>query len=161
MWDEYVQKTPHSIGHKFHVGYSDGNGWRDGLWGWMIDRSCGPPNTFVSPCNETNNVSAPIRTSADTMYISPGYAKGAPQTHSKVYAARSLAWYQEQWPVAAKQCPAQLIVGAFNDYSEMNGWWPSRCPQCATGEESDPYLLRAYIYIIQTARFTPVFGGHL
>ena len=22
----------------------------------------------------------------------------------------------------------------------MNGWWPSECPHCATGEEADPYL---------------------
>ena len=140
MWDDYVKKTPTSIGHTFHVGYSDGNGWRDGLWGWMIDRSCGPPNTFASACNETDNVSTPIRTSNDTMYISPGYAKGSQPTHTKVYAARSIKWYKQQWPVAAKQCPAQLIVGAFNDYSEMNGWWPSQCPDCATGEEHDPYL---------------------
>ena len=30
MWSEYVRKTPASIAHKFHFGYSDGNGWRDG-----------------------------------------------------------------------------------------------------------------------------------
>ena len=22
----------------------------------------------------------------------------------------------------------------------MNGWWPSKCPHCRTGEENDPYL---------------------
>ena len=47
--------------HKFHVGYSDGNGWRDGLWGWMIDRSCGPPHNFTQACTETTNISAPSK----------------------------------------------------------------------------------------------------
>eukprot|EP01047_Picozoa_sp_COSAG01_P037791 COSAG01_NODE_3027_length_6704_cov_2.846026_1_plen_88_part_00 len=32
MWDDYVRRTPGSVAHRFHVGYSDGNGWRDGLW---------------------------------------------------------------------------------------------------------------------------------
>ena len=61
MWDSYVRRTPASIGHKFHVGYSDGNGWRDGLWGWMIDRSCGPPHNFTQACTETTNISAPSK----------------------------------------------------------------------------------------------------
>jgi len=59
--DSYVRRTPASIGHKFHVGYSDGNGWRDGLWGWMIDRSCGPPHNFTQACTETTNISAPSK----------------------------------------------------------------------------------------------------
>ena len=74
------------------------------------------------------------------MYISPAYAKGSQATGTKVYAARDIDWYRSQFPVAAAQCPEQLIVGAFNDYTEMNAWWPSRCPDCRTGEEDDPYL---------------------
>jgi hypothetical protein len=140
MWDDYVRTTPGSIGHHFHVGYSDGSNWRAGLWGWMIDRSCGAPHTPATPCNETVGVSAPIRRSNDTMYISPAYAKGSRATGTKVYAARDIDWYRSQFPVAAAQCPTQLIVGAFNDYTEMNAWWPSRCPDCRTGEEDDPYL---------------------
>lgn len=140
MWDAYVQRTPHSIGRQFHVGYADGSNWRAGLWGWMIDRSCGPPHSAAVPCNETAGVSAPIRRSNDTMYISPAYAQGSPAANNKVYAARDIDWYRSQFPVAAAQCPDQLIVGAFNDYTEMNSWWPSRCPQCRTGEEKDPNL---------------------
>ncbi len=140
MWDSYVQGNPHSIGHRFHVGYSDGSNWRAGLWGWMIDRSCGPPHTATAPCQETAGVSTPIWRSNDTMYISPAYAKGSPALHNKVYAARDIDWYRSQFPVAAAQCPDQLIVGAFNDYTEMNAWWPSRCPECRTGEENDPNL---------------------
>ena len=74
------------------------------------------------------------------MYISPAYAHGSPATHTKVYAARSVDFFRSQFPVVAATCPAQLIVGAFNDYTEMNGWWPSKCPHCRTGEENDPYL---------------------
>ena len=28
----------------------------------------------------------------------------------------------------------------MNDYTENNGWWPSVCPRCETGDESDPTL---------------------
>ena len=24
--------------------------------------------------------------------------------------------------------------------TENNGWWPSTCPTCMTGDENDPYL---------------------
>jgi hypothetical protein len=76
------------------------------------------------------------------MYISPAYAQGSQTSHppTKVYAARDIGWYRSQWPVVAHECPAQLIVGAFNDYTEMNSFWPSKCPHCKTGEEEDPYL---------------------
>jgi hypothetical protein len=140
MWDAYVRANPHSIGHRFHVGYSDGSNWRAGLWGWMIDRSCGAPHSAAAPCDETAGVSAPIWRCNDTMYISPAYAQGSRAANNKVYAARDIEWYRSQFPVAAAQCPDQLIVGAFNDYTEMNAWWPSRCLQCRTGEENDPHL---------------------
>jgi len=42
--------------------------------------------------------------------------------------------------VVAKSCPTLLIVGAFNDYTENNCWWPSQCDHCLTGEETDPFL---------------------
>ena len=85
-----------------------------------------------------------IRSSTETMYVSPGFSKniqpsgGGKPYHA--YAARDIGWYRSQFPIAAKSCPTLLIVGAFNDYSEMNGWWPSLCPTCGTGEEADPYL---------------------
>ena len=127
-----------------------GNNWRAGLWGWMIDRSCAPTTHHPGSagagnhqpyCNETTTISVPIRRDNDTMYVSPVYAKGSVASHSKVYAARDSRWYQSQFPVAAEQCPVQLIVGAVNDYTEMNCWWPSLCPNCETGgEAADPYL---------------------
>jgi hypothetical protein len=73
------------------------------------------------------------------MYLSPAYAKTLP-TGDIVYGARSIEWYRSQFPIAASVCPTQLIVGAYNDYTEMNGWSPARCPFCKTGEEVDPYL---------------------
>lgn len=85
-----------------------------------------------------------IRSSTETMYVSPSFSKniqpsgGGKPFHA--YAARDIGWYRSQFPIAAKACPTLLIVGAFNDYTEMNGWWPSLCPTCGTGEEADPYL---------------------
>jgi hypothetical protein len=71
--------------------------------------------------------------------VSPAYAQTLPNgTH--IYGARSIDWYMSQFPVVAKACPEQLIVGAFNDYTEMNAWSPAKCPGCRTGEETDPYL---------------------
>ena len=144
----YLKSLPETaIGNRYHIGYSDGNNWRAGLYGWMIDRSCGPPNTPDNPCNETGvspHFDTGVRPSNDTMYISPSYAKveedpAGPGTYH-TYGARDLGWYASQFPVVEQACPTLLIVGAFNDYTEMNGWWPSKCPECNTGEELDPYL---------------------
>lgn len=141
----WLKANPASIGNRFHIGFMDGNNWRAGLYGWMIDRSCGPPNTPDAPCTlSPPGVDVGIRSSNETMYVSPAFSKniqpsgGGKPYHA--YAARDIGWYRSQFPVAAKACPALLIVGAFNDYSEMNGWWPSLCPTCGTGEEADPYL---------------------
>jgi hypothetical protein len=137
LYEAYMQahpeKTPFSA--RFHRGYSNGNNDRAGLYGWMINRTCGPPNTPEEPCSTKADVG--VRKDADTMYISPAYS-GLQDSGQFVYAARSLEWYKSLFPVAASACPSQLIVGGFNDYTEMNCWWPSQCPSCRTGEESDP-----------------------
>eukprot|EP00035_Acanthoeca_spectabilis_P014725 m.285678 g.285678 ORF g.285678 m.285678 type:complete len:136 (-) comp16206_c0_seq12:2063-2470(-) len=103
----------------------------------VVIRTCGPPHSGSEPCGSVAYVG--LRNSTDTMYISPAYA----ETHSNgdtVYGARSIEWYRSQFPIAAAVCPTQVIVGAFNDYTEMNCWSPAQCPNCATGEEKDPYL---------------------
>lgn len=123
--------------------FSDGNNWREGLYGWMIDRSCGPPHTPDNPCQRTTpSVDVGIRPSNDTMYLSPAFAKTESGNGSSYYAygARDIEWYKSQFPVAAKSCPSLVILGAFNDYTEMNCWWPSECTGCETGEENNPYL---------------------
>jgi hypothetical protein len=51
---------------------------RSGLYGWMIDRSCAPPNSPDNPCNESAanpHFDTGLRRSNETMYISPSYAK--------------------------------------------------------------------------------------
>ena len=112
----------------------------------MIDRSCGPPHTPDNPCTEVGPaVDIGLRPDNDTMYISPAYSKSEsawpPATKPyHAYAARDIEWYRRQWPVVANTCPTVLVVGAFNDYTENNCWWPSKCPTCQTGEERDPFL---------------------
>ena len=148
VWDDYLQTHPQSIGHQFHVGYSDGQVWRDGMYGWAIDRSCATVKSVSTACStftpygelcvDTVNSTAPIRRSRDAMYVSPAYARLEP--HGYVYKARDVDWYRSQFPVAGEECPSQLIVGCANDYAEANGWLPTRCPECKTGEEDDPHL---------------------
>jgi hypothetical protein len=150
IWDDYLKKNRSSIGHQFHIGYSDGQYWRDGMYGWMIDRSCADVNPismackantpFGELCVDSVNATAPIRRSQDVMYVSPAYAKLDSPPRGQIYGARDVEWYRSQWPVVAEECPNQLIVGCVNDYVESSSWWPSRCPQCTTGEERDPYL---------------------
>ena len=31
----WLKANPASIGNRFHIGFSDGNNWRAGLYGWM------------------------------------------------------------------------------------------------------------------------------
>lgn len=107
------------------------------MYGWMIDRTCGPPNTPETPCGSVADVG--LRANNDTMYISPAYAETT-SSGDHIYGARSLEWYKSQFPLVARTCPSQLIVGAYNDYTEMNAWSPAVCPRCRTGEEKDPYL---------------------
>lgn len=131
---EHPELTPYS--RKFHIGYANGNNNEPGLWGWMIDRSCGPPHTPKDPCGSIADVG--LRPDNETMYVSPAFARTT--NTSQVYGARDIEWYESQFEVVATACPRRLVVGAFNDRSEFNGWWPAQCPHCTTGEESDPFL---------------------
>ena len=152
LWNAWMKRTPASVGNRFHVGYEDGmENWRPGLYGWMIDRSCAGPHSPATPCNEKAGVDIGIKRDKDVMYVSPAFAKLEPSNASTTaansgasyypsYAARDIGWYRSQFPVVGKECPRQLIVGAVNDYTENNGWWPSKCRYCQTGEENDPWL---------------------
>ena len=109
----------------------------------MIDRSCGPPNSLPDACNETAGIDVGIKPDKDVMYVSPAFAKLEVDPSGKqydAYAARDVDWYRSQFPIVAKACPKQLVIGAVNDYTENNAWWPSKCPHCLTGEEADPML---------------------
>eukprot|EP00039_Didymoeca_costata_P033454 m.42417 g.42417 ORF g.42417 m.42417 type:complete len:741 (-) comp9880_c0_seq2:143-2365(-) len=139
IWSNYQEQHPEltTYSRMFHIGYADGNNWRPGLWGWMIDKTCGPPNTYTQPCGSTATVG--LRRDNNTMYISPAYSYTADtQTH---YACKESAWYESQFNIVADTCPDVLIVGAFNDYTENNGWYPTKCALCEDGEEHDPFLL--------------------
>ena len=148
LWEAYLRTNQSSIGHRFHIGYSDGQYWRDGMYGWMIDRSCATVNPMASACKANNNAlcvesvnrTAPVRVSKDVMYVSPAYARLEPPPRGQIYGARDIDWFRSQWSVVAEECPAQLMVGCANDNAESNAWWPTACPHCTTGEESDPYL---------------------
>ena len=63
----------------------------------------------------------------------------APHSYT-AYAARDLRWFQSGFAAVAEACPLQAVVGGVNDYTEGNGWWPSTCERCSTGDEKDPYL---------------------
>ena len=150
MWDQYLKTHPLSIGHHFHVGYSDGQYWRDGMYGWTIDRSCATVKSWSAACStatpngelcaDTVNSTASIRRSRDVMYVSPAFARLEAPPRGYVYKARDVDWFRSQFAVVAEECPSQLIVGCANDYAESNSWFPTRCPRCRTGEEKDPRL---------------------
>jgi hypothetical protein len=149
LYDAYLRANASSVGNRFHIGYSDGNNWRPNLWGWMIDRSCGPPHSPAVPCGSVlpPTVDVGLRPGNNTMYISPAFAKTeldpATNTTYAAYAARDIGWYRSTFSVVAKACPVVLVVGGFNDYTEMNCWWPSECAECAdagTADDRDPFL---------------------
>mmetsp|Transcript_25406 Transcript_25406/g.72350 ORF Transcript_25406/g.72350 Transcript_25406/m.72350 type:complete len:740 (-) Transcript_25406:329-2548(-) len=144
LWNQWMQQNPESVGHRFHIGYADGNeNWRPGAYGWMIDRSCAPPHSPDKACSDTPGIDVTIQPDKEVMYVSPAFAKFEKNGQSPqyfAYAARDLDWYRSLFPIVAQTCPKQLVVGAFNDYTENNGWWPSKCPHCTTGEEKDPML---------------------
>ena len=69
LFTQYVRDHPDlaPFSARFHIGFADGNNWRSGLYGWMIDRTCGPPNTPDVPCGSVTNVG--LRSSNETMYV--------------------------------------------------------------------------------------------